>query len=115
MGIRKGLAVVNKGSDLPFGSEFPPSQVELPEVLGFAAAHGGDWRAFENAVRVAYFETHKTSEYNRRKLANNTKLGMIAYGIVDRNAALTPLGQELLELRDNEALLNFEWVMRGEG
>ena len=71
-----------------------------------AATHGGDWRAFENAVFTTYFEGHATSERNRRKLANNTKLGMIAYGIVDRQASLTSLGTELLALKDKPAALH---------
>ena len=96
---------MSRKSDLPFGSEFSPSQIELPKLLEFADTHGGDWRVFEEAVRRSYFEGHKTSEYNRAKLANNTKLGMIAYGIIDRDAVLTPFGQELRDLRDNEDAL----------
>lgn len=92
-------------SDLPFGSEFSPSQIRLPEVLEFAHQHGGNWRTFEDAVRLAYFEGHQTSEYNRRKLANNTKLGMIAYGIIDREANLTDFGQHLYSIRHDEAAL----------
>ena len=94
-----------KKSDLPFGSEFSPSQIELPIVLDMASVHGGDWHAFEAAVRAAYFEGHKTSDYNRGKLANNTKLGMIAYGIIDRDAKLTEFGQELHALKDDETAL----------
>ena len=96
---------MRKKSDLPFGSEFSPSQIELPVVLEFADIHGGDWHAFEKAVRETYFEEHKTSEYNRGKLANNTKLGMIAYGIIDRQASLTSFGQQLLALKDDEVAL----------
>ena len=92
-------------SDLPFGSEFSPSQIELPQALALADSHGGDWQGFEDAVRQAWFDSHKTSGRNRRKLANNTKLGMIAYGIIDRQANLTPLGRELLSLTDNESNL----------
>lgn len=94
-----------KKSDLPFGSEFSPSQILLPNVLDMAEAHGGDWKAFEAAVRAAYFEGHKTSNYNRGKLANNTKLGMIAYGIIGRDASLTEFGQELLALKEDAAAL----------
>ena len=97
---------VSKRSDLPFGSEFSPSQIELPKVLEFAALHGGDWRAFEAAVREAYFEGHKTGTYNRAKLANNTKLGMIAYKIIDRDATLTAFGRELHSLRNDEGALH---------
>ena len=92
-------------SDLPFGSEFSPSQIELRRVLELAESHGGDWKSFEAAVRAAYFESHRTSDYNRGKLANNTKLGMIAYGIIDRQATLTPLGRELYALKEDEAVL----------
>ena len=95
-----------KKSDLPFGSEFSPSQIELARVLEMAERYGGDWRAFEAAVRAAWFDDHATSDYNRGKLANNTKLGMRAYGIVDRKAALTSFGRELLELRATEDALH---------
>lgn len=96
---------MRRKSDLPFGSEFSPSQIDLPEALALADVHGGDWRAFEQAVRTAWFEDHNADDYNRGKLANNTKLGMIAYGIVDRDASLTDFGRELLAVRDNEASL----------
>lgn len=94
-----------KRSDLPFGSEFSPSQIELPAVLEMAELHGGDWKAFEAEVRAAYFDGHSTTDYNRGKLANNTKLGMIAYGIIDRDANLTDFGKELHALKDDEAEL----------
>ena len=90
-------------SDLPFGSEFSPSQIELPVLLEMAHECGSNWKVFEPAVHDRYFRQHKTSDYNRRKLAKNTKLGMIAYGIIDREASLTPFGQELLALRDSDA------------
>ncbi|MDE2895256.1 MAG: restriction endonuclease [Chloroflexota bacterium] len=96
---------VRQKSDLPFGSEFSPSQIELSEVLALADAHGGDWHPFEQAVRTAWFEGHDTSDYNRGKLANNTKLGMIAYGIINRDATLTEFGRELLAVRHDEASL----------
>jgi len=92
-------------SDLPFGSEFSPSQTALPTLLEIAQRNGGDWKAFEQEVRATYFEGHCTSDYNKGKLANNTKLGMIAYGIIDRDANLTEFGQELYEARANEEAL----------
>lgn len=86
-------------SDLPFGSEFSPSQIDLIGVLEMAEEHSGDWRALENSIRREYFDSHPTSEYNRRKLANNCKLGMIAYGVLERDGTLTSLGKILLSLK----------------
>lgn len=95
-----------KKSDLPFGSEFSPSQIDLSQVLRFAKEFGGDWRNFEGAVYEKYFRSRpKTSEYNKRKLANNCKLGMQAYGLIDDHAKLTKLGNELYELRDEADVL----------
>ena len=93
---------MSQKSDLPFGSEFSPSQIELVRALELANQYGGDWHAFEAAVRETWFEENETTEYNRQKLANNTKLGMIAYRIIDRNATLTEFGRELFALRQNE-------------
>lgn len=92
-------------SDLPFGSEFSPSQINLSEVLQFAVDHEGDWKSFEKQIRIKYFSSNRTSEYNKGKLANNCKLGMIAYGIIDRNANLTEFGTELYNIRENETKL----------
>ena len=96
---------MNRGK-LPFGSEFSPSQIDLAEVLELADRHADDWRAFEAAVRERYFDGHRTTEYNRDKLANNTRLGMIAYGIVERVGGLTDFGRSLHEVRHNETELH---------
>jgi site-specific DNA-methyltransferase (cytosine-N4-specific) len=97
-------------SDLPFGSEFSPSQIDLAEVLDLAKKHPGDVEGFETAVRALYFEGHDTSEYNRAKLANNTKLGMIAYGLIDRKVNLTEFGKKLYELRKDDSALYREFA-----
>ena len=94
-----------KKSDLPFGSEFSPSQINLMRVLEFAQNANADWKTFESTIKQEYFHNYKTNEYNKGKLANNTKLGMIAYGLIDRDANLTELGQILLSLRNDESLL----------
>ena len=97
-----------KKSDLPFGSEFSPSQIALSHVLELSREHGGDWKSFEGAVRGAYFKNHKTNDYNKGKLANNTKLGMIAYGIIDRDAVLTDFGECLFAVREDWDALHLE-------
>lgn len=99
-------------SDLPFGSEFSPSQIELPELLEIANSNQGDPRALEAEVLTRYFADHaarpeddEDRTYNRGKLANNCKLGMIAYGIIDREARFTPFGEKLYGLRGDESAL----------
>jgi hypothetical protein len=87
-------------SDLPFGSEFSPSQIDLVRVLEIAQEHSGDWRAVEDAIGREYFDSYSTSAYNRGKLANNCKLGMIAYGVLHRDGTLTNFGQQLLSLKE---------------
>ena len=93
-------------SDLPFGSEFSPSQIGLPALLELAHEHGSDWKGFEAAVRDRYFAGHDTSDYNKGKLANNTKLSMRAYGLIGRkDTTLTRVGGALHDLRHDEPAL----------
>ena len=93
-------------SDLPFGSEFSPAQIDLPVVLELAHEYGIDWKAFEAAVRDRYFAGHRTSDYNKGKLANNTKLSLRAYGLINRNdATLSETGETLYELRGDAPAL----------
>ncbi len=94
-------------SDLPFGSEFSPAQIHLPTLLELAHRHGPNWRGFEDAVRDRYFAANPTSAYNRNKLANNTKLSMRAYGLIEpKDTTLTQLGRALYGLRHDAAALH---------
>lgn len=102
-------------SDLPFGSEFSPSQIHLPKLLEIVHENQGDFHALESAIMKMYFSNHgdeaagaAAAKYNRGKLANNCKLGMIAYGIIDRKANFTTFGQSLYELREDETKLYAE-------
>ncbi len=89
-------------SDLPFGSEFSPQQIDLPVLLEIAYRHGEDWRSFENEVRDHYFANYDTNDYNKAKLANNTKLSMRAYGLIEEtDARLTEFGLALYAIRNN--------------
>lgn len=98
-------------SDLPFGSEFSPSQIVLPDLLEVIEASKGDWRVLEAAVLKKYFSAHaegrdgKDASYNRGKLANNCKLGLIAYGVIERSGSFTEFGRHLYDVRKNEAVL----------
>ncbi len=93
-------------SDLPFGSEFSPSQVALPELLELTKEHSGNAKALQDTIRDRYFREHgHGSERNRNTLAMNCRLGMKAYGLIDDDANLTDLGRELYDLRHDESKL----------
>lgn len=94
-------------SDLPFGSEFSPARIDLPVLLELAHEHGADWKAFEDAVRDRYFSTHETSDYNKGKLANNTKLSLRSYGLIEeKDTTLSEIGRMLYDLRDDASVLH---------
>ena len=94
-------------SDLPFGSEFSPARIVLPVLLELAHEHGADWKGFEAAVRDRYFAGYDTSDYNKGKLANNTKLSMRAYGLIGgKDTTLTRVGHALHDLRHDEPALH---------
>ncbi len=98
-------------SDLPFGSEFSPSQIVLPDLLEIIDASQGDGRALEAAILEKYFTSHaegregEDASYNRGKLANNCKLGLIAYGIIERSGGFTEFGRHLHDIRKDEPAL----------
>lgn len=98
-------------SDLPFGSEFSPAQIDLPVLLELAHVHGSDWKAFENSVHDCYFSGHETSAYNRKKLANNTKLSLRAYGLIgDADTTLSKVGKALYDVRENTHTLHEDFA-----
>lgn len=91
-----------KKSDLPFGSEFSPSQVSLARVLELAHQHGGDRHAFEKAIEAEFF----TGSNDPAGMAENNRLAMAAYGIIEReDAQLTDFGEDLLAIKGDEAKL----------
>lgn len=93
-------------SDLPFGSEFSPSQVDLPTLLDLAVTHQGDVEALQSAIQARFFSAHGGgNEKNQRTLAMNCRLGMKAYGLIDQDAKLTELGFDLLARKDSEQKL----------
>lgn len=97
---------MTRKSDLPFGSEFSPSQIELPVLLEMAVCHGGAVQNLQAAIQARFFSTHGGgSTRNRRTLAMNCRLGMKAYGLIDESASLTEFGRELHALKDEESKL----------
>ena len=93
-------------SDLPFGSEFSPSQIELPALLALATTHAGDVKALQAAIQARFFSTHGAGNAkNQATLAMNCRLGMKAYGLIDEDANLTDFGRELYGIKDDEPKL----------
>lgn len=93
-------------SDLPFGSEFSPSQIELPELLELAMTHAGDVKALQAAIQARFFAAHGAGNAkNQATLAMNCRLGMKAYGLIDEDANLTDFGRELYSVQNDEPKL----------
>jgi hypothetical protein len=92
-------------SDLPFGSEFSPNQIDLPAVLELIAQHTNDKEGLEKVLKETFFKANKTSERNKQKLAMNLRLSLKAYLIIDDNIQLTEFGQLLYRLRDEDKKL----------
>lgn len=96
-------------SDLPFGSEFSPSQINLPDLLELAKEHSGNNEALQGAILAGYFATHAGgNKQNQNTLAMNCRLGMKAYGLIDEDGVLTAFGQVLYDRKSNEELLYTE-------
>lgn len=88
-------------SDLPFGSEFSPNQIDLPTVLNLIAQYSGNKNNFEKVIKDTFFKDNKTSERNKQKLAMNLRLSLKAYQIIDDNMRFTAFGESLNLLRDS--------------
>lgn len=106
--MHQGILTLSKKSDLPFGSEFSPSQIDLPDILTIIEVSEGSPKTLDKAILDRYFSQHGRSEgdeYNRGKLASNCRLGLIAYQIVDNQARFTVFGKTLLSIRHDEQAL----------
>jgi site-specific DNA-methyltransferase (cytosine-N4-specific) len=94
--------MVQRSSDLPFGSEFSPSQIELPTLLELAQTHGGDAKALQAAILRKYFSEHGGGNArSQATLAMNCRLGMKAYGLIDPDGKLTEFGLDLYAKRND--------------
>ena len=86
-----------KKSEIPFGAQFSPSQVDLPGVLEIIHDRAGDRNRITQAIRDEFFATH--SQTQRWKLADNTVLALRAYGLLDEDGATpTALAGKLMAI-----------------
>lgn len=89
-------------SDLPFGSEFSPSTINLSAVLETIAKYCEDQSGLERALKEQFFSRDTTSERNKQKLAMNLRLSLFAYGLIDAQCCLTELGKRLYAIKTQE-------------
>lgn len=91
-------------SDIPFGAQFSPNQVELGTILEICSKNNGSRAKITEEILNTFFLEKGQDVYNRKKLAGNTYLALKAYGIVDENGNLTELGNSLVNAKSNEEL-----------
>lgn len=101
----KGAEMAER-KELPFGSEFSPSQIKLQVLLDLALAHEGEREKLEKAIQTHFFGSHGGGDIRSQKtLAMNCRLGMKAYGLIDEDEILTDFGRELCKVKDDEPKL----------
>lgn len=84
-------------SEIPFGAQFSPNQVDLAILLQIIHDHAGDRTALTESIRDTFFADHSAGQ--RRKLADNTVLALRAYGLLQADGASpTSLTDELLRI-----------------
>jgi len=88
---------MTKKSEIPFGAQFSPNQIDLPILLQIIHDHKGDRSRITEAIRDAFFATHAQAQ--RWKLADNTVLALRAYELLEEDGATpTALAGELLAI-----------------
>ena len=88
---------MGKKSDIPFGAQFSPRQINLIDLLKIIHGNAGDRDRITKAVQKSFFSGH--AENWRWKLADNTVLAMRAYGLLDEDGATpTDVAADLLKL-----------------
>ena len=93
---------MSKKSNLPFGSEFSPSQIDLKILLNLVADSAGSTKDIEASILLTFFSQHGNGNVsNQQKLAMNCRLGLKAYGIIDGDSQFTEFGIQLFSLRDD--------------
>lgn len=93
-------------TQIPYGDQFSPSQVDLPKLLEIIHRHGGDRHSMLAAILDTFFSSHAADSDNpeeqRHKLAGNAVLSMVQYGLLEQDSCLpTELASELWALVDN--------------
>jgi hypothetical protein len=99
-----------KKSEIPFGAQLSPNQVNLPTLLEIIHDYAGNRDKIIGAVRDKFFATHGQAasdpQTERSKLAGNTVLALRAYELLEEDYATpTTLAEELLAVANEPKVL----------
>jgi site-specific DNA-methyltransferase (cytosine-N4-specific) len=95
---------MSQKSDIPFGAQFSPRQVNLPKLLQIISDNAGNRHEITEAIRDEFFSQH--AEDQRWKIANNTVLALRAYELLDKEGASpTALATNLLKSVETPGVL----------
>ncbi len=86
---------------LPFGTQFSPNQIELPQLLQLIIDNEGDDTApLITAIVDTFFSTNATEQ--QRNMAGNCKNSLVSYGILENGGGvrITAFGRQLHEITD---------------
>lgn len=87
---------------LPFGSELSPDVIQLPHLLEVCKENSGNKEAIEKALLDRYFFNSGGTERNKHTMAMNCRLSLQNYKLLNKAFVLTPKGEELYEIKDDE-------------
>lgn len=86
-------------SDIPFGSQFSPKQINLPKVLEILSIHGVADAQFTEKIRLTFFNNHANGNLRQQtELAKNVRLSLRAYGVVNDDDSISEFGRYLISL-----------------
>jgi site-specific DNA-methyltransferase (cytosine-N4-specific) len=97
---------MSKKSEIPFGAQFSPNQVDLLNLLEIIHRYSGDRDKITRTIKEKFFANHANTagnpENQRLKLAGNTVLALQAYKLLKLDTSEpTGLASELLKLSND--------------
>lgn len=106
-----------KKSEIPFGAQFSPNQMPLPELLDIIDRQAGDREEMIENIRAAFFASHAQGSADpsieQLKIAGNTIIALQAYGLLEEDTAQpTALALELLQAAHRSEELLYERFAR---
>ena len=91
-------------SEIPFGAQFSPNQVNLPKLLQLIHKQAGDRHKITETIRDNFFTTH--AQHQRWKLAENTVLSLRTYELLEEDRATpTALAHDLSAIANTPDVL----------